>query len=684
MAVNREDIIIDVDGAREAERDLDGVGKSFDGMGRAVLNAAAGLATFGTALKAVEMAKAGAQLEQVDAAFARLGGTAEQVDATFQALGGTVDRDTIKRLSNTARALGITGDQFQQLSKVALASSKALGRDVTESLQDVVTGTARFSREILDNLGLQVSVGQANDAYAKSLGKTAAQLTDAEKKQAFFNAVLEAGSVLTEQVGANVEGAAGSFATLSAALQQAENDVSRFVAALGQDAVAAWVDLLGDAAVELGLISDATLKTLRGAANFRASATEAAGRGTPEKEAQRARANIDALQKQLGLTDAIGKSARALRSELVGQGNAAAINTTEFRELLRLKKELPGLEKQAADFAEEQKLNAELDAANKRALADIEKKRAASERARAKAAAAAAKAAQAEARAKKTTVEQVVGGLPTVESTDALAFINQLDAEADAEAELEQERMRLVAEGVEARIRARRQERADFLAGQQAQLDASLEVISAINAQAGAYARLGVSIDETGQQVVNSSAIMKAVGVDALASIGSALGDAAVAALFYGESFSKALGDALVQAGASAIGFAISGAAIAGVLAFISPAQAAAVGAASLAAGVAGTALVAIGKGMGGDINTGGVESMAPGGSGGAIGRGSPSEMAERDFMRDRRRSRNMQDQQEVTIIINNSLGGERVDRAIHRAATRGARFDRPRRAGAM
>jgi len=93
-------------------------------------------------------------------AFSRLGGTAEQVDATFQALGGTVDRNTIKRLSNTARALGITGDQFQQLSKVALASSKALGRDVTESLGDVVTGTARFSREILDNLGLQVRLGR--------------------------------------------------------------------------------------------------------------------------------------------------------------------------------------------------------------------------------------------------------------------------------------------------------------------------------------------------------------------------------------------------------------------------------------------------------------------------------------------------------------------------------------------
>jgi hypothetical protein len=683
VAVNREEIIIDVDGAREAERDLDGVGKSFDGLTKNIASAAAGFLTFGAALKAVELAKAGAQLEQVDAAFARLGGTTEQVDATFQALGGTVDRDTIKRLTNTARALGITGDQFQQLSKVALASSKALGRDVTESLQDVVTGTARFSREILDNLGLQVSVGQANDAYAKSLGKTAAQLTDAEKKQAFFNAVLEAGSVLTEQVGANVEGAAGSFAALSSAAKEAESNISRFVAELGQDAVAAWVEVLGDAAVELGLISEITLKTLRDAAKFRASPTEAAGRGTPEKELQRAKANIDRLQNQLGLTDAIGKSARELRFELVEQGNAASINTSEFRELLRLKKELPKLEREAAEFAKEQQIVAEGEAEANRIIADIEAKRAELKKRRAKAAAAAAKAAAAEARAKKTTVEQVVGQLPTQESTDALAFINQLDAEADAAAELEQERMRLVAEGVEARIKSRRKERADFLAGQQAQRDSALEVLSAINAQAAAYARLGVSIDGAGEKVLNVSSIMGTVGVDALASIGSALGDAAVQALFYGESFSKALGNALMAAGASAIGFAISGAAIAGVMAVIPgmQAEAAALGIAAAAAAGAGLMLAGIGKAMGGDLNTGG---LGGGGAGSAAGRSSPSETAERDLMRDRRRSRNTADQQEVTIIINNSLGGERVDRAIHRAAVRGARFDRPRRAGAM
>jgi hypothetical protein len=244
VAVNREDIIIDVDGAREAERDLDSVGKSFDGLSKSIGAAVAGFVSLQGAMKVVEFAQAGAQIQQVDVAFSRLGGTAEQVDATFQALGGTVDRNTIKRLSNTARALGITGDQFQQLSKVALASSKALGRDVTESLGDVVTGTARFSREILDNLGLQVSVGQANEAYARALNKSAASLSEAEKRQAFFNAVMKAGETLTEQVGSNVEGAAGNFARLATSITEAKDAVSVFIAELTSPAAAAASDAL--------------------------------------------------------------------------------------------------------------------------------------------------------------------------------------------------------------------------------------------------------------------------------------------------------------------------------------------------------------------------------------------------------------------------------------------------------
>ena len=46
---------------------------------------------------------------------------------------------------------------------------------------------------ILDNLGIVVNSTEANEEYAKSIGKAAYQLTDAEKKQALINKVIADG-----------------------------------------------------------------------------------------------------------------------------------------------------------------------------------------------------------------------------------------------------------------------------------------------------------------------------------------------------------------------------------------------------------------------------------------------------------------------------------------------------------
>ena len=59
----------------------------------------------------------------------------------------------------------------------------------------------RSSPLILDNLGLTVKVGDANKTYAEKLGKTVEQLTEAEKKTAFYEAALEAARVKVEQIG---------------------------------------------------------------------------------------------------------------------------------------------------------------------------------------------------------------------------------------------------------------------------------------------------------------------------------------------------------------------------------------------------------------------------------------------------------------------------------------------------
>jgi hypothetical protein len=61
---------------------------------------------------------------------------------------------------------------------------------------------------MIDNLGLIVSIGDANEVYAQQLGKVASELTDLEQKTAFANAVLDAGAKNIEKMGGE---ASGSF-----------------------------------------------------------------------------------------------------------------------------------------------------------------------------------------------------------------------------------------------------------------------------------------------------------------------------------------------------------------------------------------------------------------------------------------------------------------------------------------
>ena len=54
---------------------------------------------------------------------------------------------------------------------------------------------------ILDNLGIIIKQEAAQEAYAKQLGKTVDEMTDAEKSQSIFNAVMESGTKDLELAG---------------------------------------------------------------------------------------------------------------------------------------------------------------------------------------------------------------------------------------------------------------------------------------------------------------------------------------------------------------------------------------------------------------------------------------------------------------------------------------------------
>jgi hypothetical protein len=116
---------------------------------------------------------------------------------------GTVSNTDLMLSVNKAMALGVGNniDDITKLMEIARLKGRALGLDTTQAFNDIVTGIGRGSPLILDNLGIIIKQEAAQKAYAKQLGKTVDEMTDAEKSQSIFNAVMESGTKDLELAG---------------------------------------------------------------------------------------------------------------------------------------------------------------------------------------------------------------------------------------------------------------------------------------------------------------------------------------------------------------------------------------------------------------------------------------------------------------------------------------------------
>ena len=66
-----------------------------------------------------------------------------------------------------------------------------MGITTTKALDDIILGLARGSRKILDNVGLVVSLAEANRQYSIELGKSVNELTDAERRAGFLKLAMK-------------------------------------------------------------------------------------------------------------------------------------------------------------------------------------------------------------------------------------------------------------------------------------------------------------------------------------------------------------------------------------------------------------------------------------------------------------------------------------------------------------
>ena len=198
---------------------------------------AAGLVTTAVAYKAIgeaiESVQLAGKLEGVERAFNNMRDAAGFSINTFSklegALDGTVDKLTVMEQANAAMLLGIadSDDQMAELFDTAQRLAQAVGQDATFGIESLVTGLGRQSKLMLDNLGIMVDVAKANEEYAKALGKTASQLSDTERKQAFINKALSEGKRL-------VVGLGEEQLTASQKLEQLSASVTNFKATVGE------------------------------------------------------------------------------------------------------------------------------------------------------------------------------------------------------------------------------------------------------------------------------------------------------------------------------------------------------------------------------------------------------------------------------------------------------------------
>ena len=206
----------------DLDRTAQSVGASIGGsLGGMIAGGVGALAVGALVDTGVELAKLGAQAIRVEDGFRNLmtsiGSTSEQALGKLRAASlNTIDDTNLMLSSNRAVMLGVadSADELARLLSAAAARGRNLGVGTEQAFNDIVTGIGRMSPLILDNLGIVTGGEKAFEAYAQTIGKTAKELSDAEKKQFLINKVLADATPLANDAATSFEAVAAKMDNL--------------------------------------------------------------------------------------------------------------------------------------------------------------------------------------------------------------------------------------------------------------------------------------------------------------------------------------------------------------------------------------------------------------------------------------------------------------------------------------
>jgi hypothetical protein len=226
------------------QKSLHGIRDAAGAVARtlAIVTAAAAGAVVGMAKMAIK----GGEIVNVQRAFNRaVGGEgAEALGRLREATSGLINDYDLMVGFNKALTMGAVenAQQFGELAQTALALGRAMGLDANFALEKLNLGLARQSKLLLDDLGITMSVEQANKRYAASINKSATALTDEQKRLAFRTEAMRQARVAVENLGGVQLNAGDKAQQLGVKLQNVVAQLSAMVARSPQ--VAAFFEML--------------------------------------------------------------------------------------------------------------------------------------------------------------------------------------------------------------------------------------------------------------------------------------------------------------------------------------------------------------------------------------------------------------------------------------------------------
>jgi len=215
---------------------------SGGGLGALFGGVAGGVGALAITKTAFALGNLGAQSLTTKASFESLmnsvGLSTQLIEQLKEASGGTITELVLMQQANTALAgasgqlateMGAALPKLLEAARAAAKLNPAYG-DAEFMFQSLVGGIKRGTPLLIDNTGIVLKVGEATEAYAASIGKSATELTSQERSLAILRGTLEGADRLIEQTSGSMNNMASSAGKLKTAWMELKTAIGEELA----------------------------------------------------------------------------------------------------------------------------------------------------------------------------------------------------------------------------------------------------------------------------------------------------------------------------------------------------------------------------------------------------------------------------------------------------------------------